>query len=104
MRIVGPLLLCGLAAAGCGEGPMADNAARRGQTVYLSQCTACHATDPVNPGPVGPPVKGSSRELLEAKVLHGLYPPGYTPKRDSRLMLAMPQIESSIADLAAYLR
>ena len=95
--------LIGLTLAGCGEGPAADDAAARGQTVYLAQCTACHATNPAQAGPVGPPIKGSSPELVEAKVLHGTYPPGYTPKRTSTLMPPMPQLASSIPDLAAFL-
>jgi hypothetical protein len=41
--------------------------------------------------------------VLEAKVLRGTYPPGYTPRRDTKLMPAMPQLESSISDLAAFL-
>ena len=95
--------LIGLTLAGCGEGPAADDAAARGQTVYLAQCTACHATNPAQAGPVGPPIKGSSRELVQAKVLHGTYPPGYTPKRTSTLMPPMPQLASSVPDLAAFL-
>jgi mono/diheme cytochrome c family protein len=51
--------------------------AERGRQVYLSSCIACHAADPSVPGAVGPEVKGSSKELLEAKLLHGKYPPGY---------------------------
>ena len=95
--------LIGLTLVGCGERPAADDAAARGQTVYLAQCTACHATNPAHPGPLGPPIKGSSRELLEAKVLHGTYPAGYTPKRTSTLMPPMPQLASSLPDLAAFL-
>jgi mono/diheme cytochrome c family protein len=38
--------------------------AERGRQVYLAQCTACHAQDPAQNGPLGPAVKGSSRELL----------------------------------------
>jgi hypothetical protein len=52
---------------------------------------------------VGPPVKGASRALLEARLLHAGYPPGYTPKRSSAVMPAMPQLAASIPDLAAYL-
>ena len=95
--------LAGLALAGCSQGPALSDAAARGQTVYLAQCTACHATDPAQPGPLGPPVKGASRELLEARLLRGDYPPGYTPKRDSTLMQPMPQLAPSIPDLAAFL-
>jgi hypothetical protein len=42
--------------------------------------------------------------LLEARVLRGAYPPGYTPKRPSAVMQPMPQVASSLSDLAAYLR
>ena len=91
-----------LALAGCGEGA-GDAAAARGRTVYLAQCTTCHATDPARTGPVGPPVKAASRALLEARLLHAGYPPGYTPKRSSAAMPAMPQLAASIPDLAAYL-
>ncbi len=95
--------LAALALAGCGTGE-GDGAAARGRTVYLAQCTACHATDPRQPGPVGPPVQGASRALLEARILHAGYPPGYTPKRSSAVMQAMPQLAPSIPDLAAYLQ
>jgi len=52
---------------------------------------------------VGPDVAGSSRELLEARVLHLSYPPGYKPKRATHVMTAMPQLAPKIDDLAAYL-
>jgi len=91
-----------LALAGCGQGA-GTAAAARGRTVYLAQCTTCHATDPARPGPVGPPVKGASWALLEARILHAGYPTGYTPKRRSAVMPAMPQLAASISDLAAYL-
>ena len=96
-------VLAGLLVSGCGAGPAEDDAVSRGRALYLAQCTSCHATDPAQAGPVGPPVKGSSRELIEAKVRHGSYPPGYTPKRSSALMPPMPQLASSIPDLAAFL-
>jgi mono/diheme cytochrome c family protein len=78
--------------------------ARRGRQVYLAQCTACHASDPAQDGPVGPAVKGASRELLEARVLRGEYPPGYVAKRASRAMAPMPHLAGDIPALAAYLR
>src|SRR5438477_4205474 len=72
-------------AGGCSQSP-SDPLAERGRQVYLSQCTQCHAVDPSQSGPVGPPVKGSSRELLEARILKGSYPPGYKPKRATNVM------------------
>ena len=53
---------------------------------------------------MGPEVKGSSRELLEAKVLRVTYPPGYKPKRPTSVMPPQPQIAGDIPALAAYLK
>jgi mono/diheme cytochrome c family protein len=78
--------------------------ADKGKETWLAQCIACHNPDPAKDGPLGPAVKGSSRELLEARVVQGTYPPGYTPKRPSRVMPPRPDLASSIPDLAAYLR
>jgi mono/diheme cytochrome c family protein len=91
-----------LALAACGREPLSPEA-ERGRQVYLSQCTACHASDPSQPGPVGPAVKGASRELLEAKVLRGTYPPGYTPKRPTSVMPPQPQLAPEFDALAPYL-
>jgi len=76
----------------------------RGKRIYLAQCTSCHNSDPSRDGPVGPAIKGSSQALLEARVLRGNYPPGYTPKRKTSLMPPQKALESVIPDLAAYLR
>src|SRR5256885_14814642 len=72
------LLLMASAVVGCG-GPTLDPEAERGRQGYLAQCTACHATDPAQAGPVGPPLQGSTRELPESKDLRGTCPPGYRP-------------------------
>ena len=100
-----PLAVLALAAAlgGCSESGLSP-AAERGRQIYLAQCIACHNPDPAQSGAVGPPVKGSSRELLEAKVLHGTYPPGYTPKRPTKVMVPIPAVAPEIASLAEYLR
>jgi mono/diheme cytochrome c family protein len=103
VRHVALLLATALVLSACG-GPALDPEAERGRQVYLGQCTACHATDPALPGPVGPPVKGSSRELLEAKLLRRTYPPGYQPKQPTAVMPAQPQLAGDIPALAAYLR
>jgi mono/diheme cytochrome c family protein len=94
-----------LGVAGCGDSraPLSP-LAERGRQTYLAQCTACHGTDPAQPGPVGPSVKGSSRELIEAKVLKGAYPLGYTAKRATGIMLPMPALAADIGALAEYLR
>ena len=86
----------------CGQN--GDDAAGRGKQVYLTECIACHNIDPARDGTLGPSVKGASQELLEAKVLRGTYPPGYTQKRSTALMPAQPKLAPKIPDLAAFLR
>ena len=75
----------------------------RGRQVYLSVCTACHNADPNKDGSVGPANAGASRALLEAKILRGEYPPGYTPKRPSAVMPRFENLAASLDDLAAFL-
>lgn len=106
-KVAGLLGVTTLLLAGCGDEPRAPTGAGnpdRGRQVYLAQCIACHNPDPSRTGPLGPPVKGASRALLEARVVRGTYPPGYTPKRPSAVMQPMPHLASAIPDLAAYLQ
>jgi mono/diheme cytochrome c family protein len=94
-----------LAVAGCKDSSTTlSPLAERGRQTFRAQCTACHNTDPSQPGPLGPAIKGSSRELIEAKVLKGAYPPGYAPKRPTRIMQPIPAVVPDIPALAEYLR
>jgi mono/diheme cytochrome c family protein len=90
-------------ACGCSEST-SDPLAARGRQTYLAQCTQCHNPDPAQAGPVGPSVKGSSRELLEAKILRGTYPPGHKPKRPTSIMPVQPAVGPEIPALAAFLK
>ena len=76
---------------------------QRGKRIYDVNCIACHNRDPSQGGGLGPAVAGSSYELLEARVLRAEYPPGYTPKQETRLMVPLPHLEPEIDALAAYL-
>lgn len=76
----------------------------RGRAVYVANCVACHNSDPSKDGPLGPALKGSPQELLEARVLSTNYPPGYQPKRPTKVMPQFPFLKSEIPYLAAYLR
>ncbi len=99
-------LVLALLAAACSAGEENDPQAqlsRRGEQVYMSNCTACHAQSPGQTGPVGPAVAGSSLALLEAKLLRNTYPPGYTPKRDSQAMVPLVHLAPELPALAAYL-
>ena len=75
----------------------------QGERVYNVNCIACHHRDPTQDGGLGPAIAGASEELLEARVIHGTYPPGYTPERDTRLMIPLPHLAPDIPALAAYL-
>jgi len=86
------------------EAPMdPKELAEKGRQVYLSSCIACHNADPTKDGALGPAVAGSSYELLEARVMRSEYPEGYTPKRETAVMIAMPFLEKQLPALAAYL-
>jgi mono/diheme cytochrome c family protein len=75
----------------------------RGRAVYIANCVACHNPDPSKDGPIGPANKGSSQELIEARVLRGAYPPNYKPKRNTKVMPQFPYLKSEIPYLAAFL-
>ena len=83
--------------------PSTEDLVTRGKRVYNVNCIACHRRDPNLDGGLGPAIAGSSIELLRARVLEGTYPPGYKPKRDTRLMIPLPHLAPDIPALAAYL-
>ena len=76
----------------------------RGRAVFVANCVACHSSDPSKDGPIGPAIKGSSKELLEARVLSTSYPPGYKPKRPTQVMPQFPFLKNEIPHLSVYLR
>ena len=77
--------------------------AQQGQRVYHNVCIACHNGDPTKDGSAGPAIAGSSRELIEARVLRAEHPPGYTPKRPGNVMPRFEYLSKDIDALAAYL-
>ena len=103
------IALCAFILAACSKDP--DDSAKsgkkadaaRGRAIYLANCVACHNNDPSRDGPIGPAIKGSSKELLEARVLSTSYPPGYKPKRPTKVMPQFPYLKNEIPHLAAYL-
>ncbi len=94
-----PLLACSAA-----DDRALSDLAREGERVYQNVCIACHHGNPNLDGALGPANAGASVELLEAKVLRGEYPPGYTPKRPgSNTMPRFEYLADKIPALAAYL-
>lgn len=76
----------------------------RGRIIYMTNCVVCHNRNPNLPGSEGPPIAGSSRELVEDRVLHLAYPPGYSPKRNTHLMRAIPTLAPETGNIAAFLQ
>jgi len=99
------MVLCGFAAmvlaAACNSEP--PDSVEKGRMVYTTNCVVCHNPNPNLPGSQGPAIAGSSQALLEARVLHLTYPPGYTPQRKTHAMRAFPQLKNHISDLHAFL-
>ena len=75
----------------------------RGRSIYQTSCTSCHNANPNLDGSVGPAVANSPRELIERRVIYGDYPVGFTPKRQSHLMVALPHLKAEIEALFVYL-
>jgi mono/diheme cytochrome c family protein len=99
-------LTLGACGGDSGESASASNNPdwQRGRSVYLANCVACHNGDPSKDGPIGPALKGSAPELVKSRVLRTEYPPGYTPKRNTKVMPTFPFLEPEIKYLAEYLR
>ena len=76
---------------------------QRGKAIYNLNCIACHNVDPSKDGAVGPALFGSTKELIEARILKATYPPGYKAKRASAQMPALPHLEKEIPALHAFL-
>jgi mono/diheme cytochrome c family protein len=94
---------CALAACSGETRPDASAAVESGRAVYTNVCVVCHHADPRERGALGPPLAGAALELLEAKVLRGEYPPGYTPKQAGATMPRYEFVAPKLADVAAYL-
>jgi mono/diheme cytochrome c family protein len=75
----------------------------QGKDVYMNNCIACHNADPSSEGSIGPAVDKSSKELVEARVLHASYPKDYKPKRNTHIMYEFPQLKDDIDAITAYL-
>lgn len=90
--------------SGCNRKETSGNPqAAKGKVLFASHCIACHNMNPSLDGTLGPAVKGSSLDLLKARVIHGTYPPGYTPKRATKIMVRLPLTEADVEAIHAFL-
>ena len=81
----------------------ADPKIAHGQVLFAANCISCHNMNTSMDGTLGPALKGSSLELIQARVLRAEYPPGYPPKRTTHIMPKLPLTEENIKDLHAFL-
>lgn len=86
-----------------GTEPEKGDLLKKGKALYMSNCIACHNVNPQKNGSLGPAVAGSSMELLRLRVLESKYPPGYTPKRKTKLMRPLLKLKDQIPSLHAFL-
>lgn len=99
-------LACGDTGGAKGNGAEVDAETAliaRGKHYYDNVCIACHNGDPNVNGTLGPALAGSSLEVIQAKVMRGEYPEGYTPKRDTGTMPRFQYLEPELEGIATYL-
>jgi mono/diheme cytochrome c family protein len=75
----------------------------KGRRAYQVNCIACHNPNPKIDGVIGPSIAGSSLELLRARIMDAAYPAGYTSKRGTKSMVALPHLKDEIEALHAFL-
>lgn len=92
-----------ISACGGDSDSTADPAVARGETIYRNICVVCHNANPNEAGSIGPAIAQATREVLEAKVLRGEYPVGYTPARETHQMPQFPYLEPNLDDIEAYI-
>ena len=105
MRRLLPLFAL-LPLAACSDGDdesVLSELAERGKHYYQNVCVACHNGDPRIDGTLGPAIAGAPLALIEAKVLRGEYPEGYTPKLATAAMPRFEYLADEIDSIAAYL-
>lgn len=88
-----------------GDASPQEVAISRAKSVYNANCASCHGVDPhlLKAGSVGPNIFGSSEDLLRSKMLLGVYPEGYSPKKAGGGMPKFPHLEKEISGLSLYL-
>jgi mono/diheme cytochrome c family protein len=97
------LAILAIGSSACGPSKP-QTPAEKGRIVYMTNCVVCHNPNPNLAGSQGPPIAGSSRELIEDRVLYLKYPPDYKPKRNTHAMRAMPFLKNQIDNLYAFLQ
>jgi len=69
----------------------------------MANCTVCHNMNPKLAGSIGPELYASSEALLRARIMSATYPAGYKPKRNTTMMVELPELEADIPALFYFL-
>ncbi len=87
---------------------LADAVTDKGRRLYLSNCISCHNKDPNTKGAIGPEIVDAPIEVMTSKILTGVYPdplpPGFVPKRKTKLMRKIPQLKNDIPAIFAWVQ
>lgn len=80
----------------------------QGKRLYISNCISCHNKDPNLKGALGPEIVDAPLEVMTSKVMTGVYPEklpeGYTPKRKTKIMKAIPKLKEDIPAIYAWVQ
>lgn len=80
----------------------------KGRRAYFSVCIQCHNKDPNVKGSMGPELIDAPFELMKHKVKTGRYPdklpPGFVPKRKTKLMRPLPNLEKDVPVIYAWIQ
>jgi mono/diheme cytochrome c family protein len=80
----------------------------KGRRLYFSNCISCHNKDPNIKGSMGPELVDAPLEVMTHKVMTGRYPdklpPGFVPKRKTKIMRAIPKLQKDIPAIYAWIQ
>jgi mono/diheme cytochrome c family protein len=80
----------------------------RGKSLYMKNCLQCHNRDPNKKGPIGPEIVDAPLEVMISKIMTSNYPnplpEGFTPKRKSHAMRAIPKLKDDIPAIHAWVQ
>lgn len=77
---------------------------QEGKRIYTTTCMKCHNANPHKPGSIGPDLYSTPKEVFATKIVHGMYPEGYTPKRKTRVMPKFKNLEGKVDSIHEYVK
>ncbi len=75
-----------------------------GKRLYVLNCIRCHNADPSKSGTIGPELYTTPERVFRTKVLEGVYPKWYSPKRHTKIMQTFPHLTTDIDKIYNYIR